>query len=99
MEETKTEEILIPAGMYDELKKHGNPDELAIKAAEKLIKEINKKEDEEPFLPNQIVATEDVDEVIKQNWIHCLPRPAEFCNVKIVGNSLIVTPVKIEEIQ
>jgi len=36
-EEIKTEEILIPAEMYDELKKHGNPDELAIEAVKKEI--------------------------------------------------------------
>jgi hypothetical protein len=45
-----------------------------------------------------IQATSDVPEVLEQNWLGCLPRPAEWCRIKIVGNSIVITPVQITDI-
>jgi len=85
MEETK--EVMLPKPLINEM---------VIQAVKQEIDIMNAAED--LFEPDGIVAIEDVDEVVKQNWIHCLPRPAEFCRIKISGNSLIITPVQITDI-
>ncbi len=58
------------------------------------------------FEPTQIVAWDDIDEVLKQNWLQTLEEkvlaaghPTDYCSVKIVGSRLIVTPVEIREVE
>jgi hypothetical protein len=61
-------------------------------------REIIKIEGELDFEPAQVVATDDVGEALTQNWLECLPRVREFSKIRIIGNSIVITPVDIIEV-
>jgi len=91
------EEIIeLPTPMVEELRKHGNPEEIVIEATKKHLEESKRLLG--CFEPSQIIETEDVDQEIKAYWIDCLPRPSDYCQIWITGNTIHIQPVQITPI-